>query len=274
MNYYQHLKQAGGVMRAEKLKELGVSRYKQAQLIAEQRLIRPHRGWLALPHADPQLIFAAQHRVVLTCMTLVQRLKLWSTHRTGYHVAARSASAHHGRVGAVTHWKVPLVRREPFALVDSLENALNYVAHCQPYEEAFAVWESALRRELVSRETLLQLPLHGAALQLANECSVFSDSGLESFVLRRLRALRLKVIPQAWILGHHVDFLVEDWLVLQIDGAQHEGAQRDSDNAHDSVLKLAGYVVIRLSYRMVMHRWATAQGLIMQHLAQGRHLPR
>lgn len=132
------------------------------------------------------------------------------------------------------------------------------------------MWESALRKGLVTREALARLPLGTQARELLDECTAISHSGLESCVIRRLKSLRLRVISQAWLAGHRVDFLVECWLVLQIDGSQHEGVQRDACNEHDALLESMGYVVQRVSYRRVMNDWAEAQGLIMVRLSQGR----
>lgn len=268
--YYRTLKTAGGIMRTRDLTERGLSRHYQRKLLSQGKLIQPRRGWIALPSIDRDLMFAVQHGVLLSCMTVAHRLGLWTTKKPGLHVAARSRNACHGKLGGATHWAAPVIRREPFALIDSIENSLVYVAGCQPREEAQAVWESALRKGLVARATLAGLHLGTTARALLDDCSEFSDSGLESFVSRRLRALRLKVTPQAWLYGHHVDFLVEGWLVVQLDGGHHEGEQRDSDNKHDALLKLQGYDVIRLSYRQVLHSWADSQHQIMLRLSQGR----
>ncbi|MFT4158182.1 MAG: DUF559 domain-containing protein [Microbacterium sp.] len=61
-------------------------------------------------------------------------------------------------------------------------------------------------------------------------------------------------------------------LVVQIDGAHHVGAQRDSDNAHDALLRLHGYHVIRISYHQLMERWPEVQSLILAAVAQRLHL--
>ena len=90
----------------------------------------------------------------------------------------------------------------------------------------------------------------------------------------RLLWLRLPIIPQAWIAGRRVDFLVGDRLVLQIDGGHHVGAQREQDIEHDAQLMLMGYHVIRVGYTQVIDRWHTVQDLITRAVAQGLHLAR
>lgn len=112
-------------------------------------------------------------------------------------------------------------------------------------------------------------PRQGALLEAAQP---YSDSGLETFVIPRLRWLRLRIVPQAWIRGHRVDFLIGERLVLQIDGATHIGAQRVQDNRHDAELLLMGYHVIRVGYGQVVDDWPGVQALIMRAVAQGLHL--
>ncbi|MGW9631695.1 endonuclease domain-containing protein [Agromyces sp. NPDC055520] len=99
----------------------------------------------------------------------------------------------------------------------------------------------------------------------------FADSGLESFVLTRLRWLDVRIVPQAWLEGHRVDFLIGDRLVLQIDGGHHVDAQRIADNEHDAELMLRGFHVIRVGYRQVVDDWPAVQMLIMRAVGQGLH---
>ena len=270
MDYLQLLRAEGGVSRSSRLIELGFSRYHQARLLRLGVIVRPAEGWVALPGLDEELLFATQHGVLITCMTLTKRLGLWNTRDCGLHTAVRSVGGDSHRSGDVTHWGRPVVRRKPYEVLDPIENALAYIADCQPREEAFAVWESALRKNLVTKSSMERLRLRPAARQILAECTPYSDSGLESMVAHRLRSLWLNVKQQIWMYGHRVDLLVEGWLVIQIDGGHHVGRQRDEDNMHDAVLDANGFVVIRLSYHQVIDDWPAAQHLIMTRLSQGR----
>jgi very-short-patch-repair endonuclease len=100
---------------------------------------------------------------------------------------------------------------------------------------------------------------------------MFSDSGLETIFLTRLRWMRIRILFQTWIAGHRVDFLLGERLVVQIDGGHHVGAQRTSDIAHDAALTLLGYHVIRLGYEQIVSDWPAVQDLIMRAVAQGLH---
>lgn len=264
----------GGVVRTTRAVDAGHSRHVIAAADRVGEVTRIRRGWVALPTADPLLVAAGRAGVVLTCVTRAERLGLWvpnGEHAGAPHVAA---PAHAGRVtsrGAVVHWHAPVVPRHPDDLEDPIENTLIAVSRCQPYEEALAVWESALRLGQVSREAMTRLPLPPQARRICREAGLFADSGLETFLPARLRWLRLPLLPQAWILGRPVDLLIGDRLVVQADGGHHVGAQRRSDVEHDARLLLHGYHVIRVTYAQVVGDWLTVQELIARAVAQGLH---
>lgn len=164
--------------------------------------------------------------------------------------------------------------RKPEALVDPIENVLGLVAACVPFEDALAVWDSALNKRLVELHALQKYAWRGAARQVLAAATPYSDSGLETIVPQRLRFLGVRITRQVWISGHRVDFLIGARLVLQIDGGHHVGAQRTSDIRHDAQLLLLGYHVIRVGYTQVIDDWAAVQDTIMRAVAQGLHLAR
>lgn len=136
------------------------------------------------------------------------------------------------------------------------------------------IWESALNRGLTDYSAMRGLQLGARARQLLEQCTPFSDSGLETKVKHRLRWLGIPIREQSWVLGRRVDLLIGSRLVVQIDGAHHTGPQRDADIAHDAQLALRGYRVIRVSYHQVMREWEFVQQLIVGAIARGEHLAR
>lgn len=233
---------------------------------------RIRRGWVALPDADPLLVGAATRGVVLSCITAAARHGLWVPDASPLHVAARpNASRLAVPEGVVVHWAQPLVARYPDAVIDGIVNTLSLVAACQPEETALVMWESALNRGVVDREQLQQFDLSPAARVLLDHARPYSDSGLETIFVFRLRWLKVAMVPQAWVLGHRVDVLIGERLVIQLDGATHTGAQRTRDIEHDAKLMLRGYHVLRFSYDQVMDRWPEVQAVVMEAVAQGRH---
>lgn len=269
------LRTTGGIARISRLIELGCTRRELADHLASGRYLRPQRGWIALHGTDSDLLFAAQHHVVLSCVTQAKRMGLWVTDpHPVHHVAVPQRNAKIRGPSPVVHWHRPLVPRRRFVLEDPKENVLALVAQCQPREEALVIWESALNRGLTDYSAMTALPLNGRARSILEACTPFSDSGLETKVKHRLRWLGVPISEQSWVHGRRVDLLIGSRLVVQIDGAHHTGAQRDADIAHDAQLALRGYRVIRVSYFQVMREWETVQQLIVGAIARGEHLAR
>jgi very-short-patch-repair endonuclease len=265
----------GGVVRQATLLREGHSDRSVAKAVAERRLVRIRRSWIAAPDADPYLIAAARGGVLLSCVTQARRLGLWvEAPEDAGHVAVHPRA---GRLdvkeGTRVHRAQPLVPRPPHTLEDPIENVLALVAACQPFEAALTIWESALNKGLTNAPTMSLLPLRGPAAEVLGAATPYSDSGLETYVVPRMRWLGVRIIPQVWIAGHRVDFLFGERLVLQIDGGHHVGPQRELDNRHDATLMLMGYHVIRVGYRQVMDDWPSVQHAIMVAVAQGLHRP-
>ncbi|MDX2375503.1 endonuclease domain-containing protein [Microbacterium sp. LRZ72] len=261
----------GGVARSARLIEAGTPKWAITDAVALGLLVRLRRVWVATPDADRELVAAARAGVVLSCVTAAKRRGLWVLDAEHLHVAVHAHSGAVHASGATVHWKAPIVPRPPGILEDALENVLVLVAGCQPREAALAVWESALRQQLVDPLSLERMPLPAAARELLASASPWSDSGVETFVVPRLRWMRLPLRRQVWLAGHRVDLLIGDRLVLQIDGGHHVGAQRERDIAHDAELRLRGYHVIRIGYWQVIERWHEVQDVLMRAVAQGLH---
>ncbi|MFF2495277.1 hypothetical protein [Agromyces sp. NPDC058064] len=176
----RRLHRSDGVARVTSLQAAGHSRHQVRRALADGRLVRLRRDWVALPGADHELTAAAAAGVVLTCVSQARRLGLWTMTDPGLHVATGG----HGAVppiAARVHWAKPIVPRHPDALTDPVENVLALVAACRPFEEALVVWESALRKGLAARDALARLPLGPAARRLLEVASTTADSGLETF---------------------------------------------------------------------------------------------
>lgn len=266
------LQRRGGVARVESLRRAGVSANALRRARERGLLFSVCRGWVALAGADAMLVAAARRGVVLSCVTLAARKDLWVLGTSEPHVAAPPNSGHARINRGVIHWNRPTFPRDPDSCEDSLENALILVARCQPYEAALAVWDSALKKGMLDLEVMRRTPLPPAARRLVEDAQPFADAGTETIFLARLRWLDVPILPQAWLLGHRVDCLIGDRLVIQIDGGHHVGAQRTSDIGHDALLKLHGYHVIRVSYEQIFERWPELQAMVMAALAQRLHL--
>lgn len=262
----------GGVVRSARLTDAGIGRRAVEAAVRAGLLLRPRRGWVALPGARPLLVSAARFGVVITCRTQARVLGLWVHDPEGLpHVAVSENRTGHVGAKARIHWGRPLIPRHPDILEDPIENVLANIAECEPFEYALATWESALNKGLVDLASLARLPLRSAARRLLDEATPFADAGLETYLRPRLRWLRIPLWIQTWIHGHRVDALLGERLVLQIDGKHHVGAQRSEDIRHDAELLALGYHVIRISYQQMMYEWPAVQDRIMRAIAQGLH---
>lgn len=266
------LRSRGGIASVASLRDAGLSAYRLRLAKASGAVETVRAGWVATPDADPMKVRAVRGGVVLTCVTVLARTGVWVRDPSRVHVAASPHAGHIDAGSALVHWNRPVVPRDPAACEDGLVNAVVIAASCLPPEDAVAVWESAMNKQLVTASELSRLPLPAAATAILEEARPFSDSGLETFFPRRLRWMRLPMLQQAWILGKPVDLLIGERLVVQIDGGHHVGAQRSRDIEHDALLKLNGYHVIRVGYDQVVNRWPEVQAMIMAAVAQGLHL--
>lgn len=266
------LQMLGSIAPIRALQDAGVSEHALRAAKARGQIRTVRRGWVALPGADPALVAVARAGVVLSCASLAARKGLWVRGKTGLHVAAPPRSGHVHAGSAVVHWNTPLLPRDPNSCEDRLENALVIASMCLAPEDALILWESALNQGMVSKAELLRMGLPRRVRRLLERAQPFSDSGLESIVVYRLRWLNVPMLQQTWILGHRVDLLIGARLVVQIDGRHHVGEQRAADIAHDALLTLNGYHVIRVGYQQIMDEWPHVQATIMAAIAQGLHL--
>lgn len=273
MDPVEELRTRGGVGRVRDLRAAGASQHVLRRLKETGAITTIRQGWVALPDADPQLRGAVARGVVLSCVTAAKRHGLWVPEKSPLHVAA---PPHAARIQTppkvVVHWSKPIVPRPPGASVDELVNTLALVAQCQPFETALVIWESAMNKRMVDGACLRAFDLPPAARELLERARPFADSGLETIFVSRLRWMKVRLLPQAWVVDRQVDLLIGERLVIQIDGATHTGAQRTSDIAHDAELVLRGYHPLRFSYEQVMDRWHEVQAVIMEAVAQGKHL--
>jgi very-short-patch-repair endonuclease len=139
------------------------------------------------------------------------------------------------------------------------------------------VWESALHKRLIRPDQLTSTAWRGPrANELARVAGILSDSGLETLFAHRLRRIGVQMRQQVWIGDRPVDGLIGARLVVQIDGFEHHKKveQRRADIAHDRMLRLAGYTVLRYDYHQVTAEWPRVEAEILAAIAQRLHLSR
>lgn len=232
--------------------------------------------WISLPDAPSDLQTAAEAAGTLTCISLARRRGWWVPPDAGNDLHVRLAP--HATSPAVpvhAHWGEPLAPARPRSLEASVADALADAARCFPLDHAVAIWESAVRAEHISLESLRAIRWHST---VARRCSerVRSDTGssLETIFHVRLSAWGVRLRFQVTLAGHDVDFLIGTHLIVQVDGWNFHStsADRTRDIAHDAELRLRGYTVLRFSYRQVMYGWEQVERVIADAISRGLHL--
>jgi very-short-patch-repair endonuclease len=284
------LHKRGGIAHTSEAKAHGFSERAIAAAVAAG-VQRVRRSWLVQGDADPDLVFAVTAGGRLTCVSEAKRRKLWVPLHSGLHVAVKPTASRlfpvlDAEAGAtvaetvrddVVHWShgpMPVAR---FAVADAIVNVLFHIARCLPREDAVTVWESALRKGLVSLEELRRVKWGSSrAAEVLAAASVLSDSGLETLFRVRMKACGVAVRQQVWIDGHPVDGLIGERLVVQIDGFAHhsDAAARRRDIAADARLTLRGYTVLRFDWKQILFDWLFVEQTMLMAVAQRLHLAR
>ena len=257
--------------------------FTMAQLTAEVRagrLVRPRRGFYAVPDAPLELVRAVRVGGSATGPTALPLLGVWTApdHRLHVRLPPHQGRRHHpDRPGeelpegaaVCLHWSSRF-SEEPtplsFAASVPLQTALEHALECSDPEYAVAAFDSALhlglllpsafdrmRRDLPPRSRRVLAAVDGRA-----------ESGTESICRHRLRAGGLQVQPQFRVEGvGDVDLLVEGRLLIEVDGREfHTGDRFERDRRRDAVLAARGYRVLRFSYRQVLYEWPMVERAI------------
>ncbi|MFT4219938.1 MAG: DUF559 domain-containing protein [Microbacterium sp.] len=241
---------------------------------------RVRRHWLATAGADAELLAAAEAGGRVACVSLARRRRWWMPDDIdARRHFALLPHARPGLIGAgdVVHWTKPVAPGPVESLEESIEDALAHIALCASPESARVLWESAIRVENLSVDALRRVCwTTRAARELAEAVTGLCDSGLESTFLVRLGPWGQPIRQQVILAGRPVDFLIGEFLVVQIDGYAHHSsaAQRGRDVRHDAELRLRGYTVLRFTYAHVLHDWPSVERTIARAVAAGLHLRR
>ena len=272
----QELRACGGAARVVSLLAAGATRGQLKGAVRRNALVVVRNGWLALPDAPPEIVRCVAAGGRVGCVSAAAHRGLWTPRDAGLHIAL---PRHAGRIELplpefVRHWSSAPWRANPSA-IENIFDVVRQVAGCCEPEFAVAVIDSALNRGLIRMADvegiLAGLPAPISAL--AHLVDGASESGLESLCRVRLAGLGLPVRTQVPIddVGR-VDLLVGDRLIIELDGRAWHEKSFERDRARDLALTLRGYLVLRLTYRMVESEWPLVQLCVLAIVARGEHL--
>ena len=234
---------------------------------------RPRRGWVATPDTDPDLRAAVAAGGRLGCASAAAMRGLWMRTPPGLHLSIPRHSGHAWPPeDAVVHWRGSNWSAQ-WSAVDPIEQVVADLPSCLPGEDALATIESAVKARLITAHDARRALATTHRSDLAAELAGDSGSGIETLARIRLRRAGIPVRTQAQIGSMHVDLLVGERLVVECDGHgfHDDAAAQRRDHARDLRLIAAGYVVVRLDDRQVVHDWALSFAVIRSLVARGEH---
>ncbi|MHA7277222.1 endonuclease domain-containing protein [Arthrobacter sp. Hz1] len=254
MDAINTLRSLGSVARTREIVGRGVSRRQIERHVAVGEMIRPRAGVIALPDARPDYVTAVLNDGRLTCLSAATAYNLWLL-----RPAARlHLSCSHGRGTGFTNHRqrtVPVHPREPLlGVVDVLVHALR----CLPPLEAAVMVECSLRRGDTIRSFLLdRLPgdRNSRARATLAKVSCAAESPLEVVARFLFVEAGFHVETQVPLAGvGRVDFLLEGFLVIEVDGAAYHSDRRAlrRDLHRNNSTIVGGYLVLRYIYEDVM----------------------
>lgn len=264
------------VMTREMVRRAGISDYRIRQCIERGAALALTRDVIAVRGAPVEMVRAARLGARVACVSAARLMGLWVVDDGCLHVTVRTnhsgPRSDAGHPPLRLHWQSrPVDSSGALVAMESVRDVLVHVAHCQPTDLAVAVFDSALRKELITRSELERLAsrVRGSRVARVVElCSLNADSGLESIARVRLLWRGITCREQVVVDGHPVDLMIGNRLIIQLDGKQHlkDPVQLARDRAQDRRLRRMGYVVLRFGYAEVMHRWDRTFAEIVSYL--------
>ncbi|HCJ49386.1 MAG TPA: hypothetical protein DHW40_08670 [Microbacterium sp.] len=232
------------------LRRAGLTRHGVAAAVRSGGLLRLRQGRYATADTHPELLAAGRLGGTLGCVSLLATLGIFVHTSSAPHLHFERGTTRLPRRDArvTAHWRTARTPRH--ALAADLVEALAQAIRCQPPRHALATLESAWHQGFVdehSVDSVFEL-LPRRFRPLRDLLDPRSESGTETLVRLMLRSLGCDIDVQVRIAGvGRVDFVVDGWLIIECDSAQHHSgwdAQR-RDRRRDLAAAALGYTTVR-----------------------------
>jgi len=285
----------GSLAPVHRLVDLGHSRTGIQRAVALGALLRPCRGWVATAAASQLAVTAVVRGGKLTSATALASLGVWDGMSEFVHVNVPphrrptgtpaltpieqfQAPKYPRRLGIKTSWSIeraPDEEERPWRT--SALDALLQAARDLSSEQFIACVDSTLHLRLISLVGLAQLRslLPRSKRPLLALTDAGAGSGLETLTRLRLSRVVRKLETQFALPGigrsgneGAVDFLLDGWLVIEIDGEQWH--DRNRDHRRDALLVQMGYRTLHFTFDQVINHWPEVEATILECL---RHPP-
>ncbi|MBT2594632.1 endonuclease domain-containing protein [Arthrobacter sp. ISL-72] len=249
------LRSRAGAARASALCGAGFTRASLTKAVAGGRVVRIRRGVYSLPREAGVFGIALRHNALLTCLSAAPIYRLWTLNDAGAvhlspgHKATPSGALTHGRCLHAPH---------PWLPVAGPADVLIHALRCLPALESLVMVQCAAQRGDITVEFLRRkLPGNRNARVRAILDSVIprADSLLEVLANYHFRRAGLHVRRHVELPGvGEVDFLIEEFLVVETDGRSHaEPRQVKKDRKRNNATVIGGRLGLRYGYDDVVH---------------------
>jgi len=267
MDVVKALRAHGGVARTAALLAAGCTSRQVAIRVRAGEVHRLRRGIFALAGADPTLVRAIDLGGVVTCASALAHHGVALLSRPDQpHVAVEQGftSAARNIAGVRLHYVRPgsLTGAEQW---HDVVTGLDEAGRCLTQRAHLVAIDHALHNGLVRPDQIAAFTRSPMARRdwLLAHADARAESPPESLMRLALMDAGLAVHPQRFISGvGRVDFVVEDSLVVEVDGQQHHDDPRafQRDRSRDRQLVREGYAVLRFTYADICGRDSTALG--------------
>jgi len=279
------IRQVGGAANYGYLAASGVPRAVVQRAVRSGEIRRVRNGWFAVPEAPTDVVRAVRVGGTLTGASVARLHGLWLLPDRMLHVRVPSTASRlrdpgdrTRRLAAEAHRVCVHYSRAPGTgrARDMLVRALTEMFLCDPGDAAIVAVDSALNLRELNPGGLAELRanLSPAQQQRLAFVNAGSDSGLETLLRLFCVRQRMRVRTQVRIRGvGRVDLLVGDRLVLELDGEGfHTGIEFENDRRRDFELVQLGYLVVRISYKMLLHDRERVEAGILALVRRDEHL--
>jgi very-short-patch-repair endonuclease len=272
MDPLEALHECGGAARFECLRPK-TSRRALRSAVAVGDVVRAARGVYATRDAHPDLVAAVALGGVRSCHTAAAALGLDLVDPPSRpHVTSPP--------GSRGTWPGTVVHRRKVRDLDGCTDPLTTVLdclRCLPRRFALVPLDHALRRGLVTvtelQEAAARMNRNDPRRELVAMADPECGSALESVA-------RVDLLDEGYHLrsqqvlepAGRTDFVVDDWLVVEVDGFTFHSARerRDDDLRRDAELRRRGFVVLRFSWSQVVRQREWWLGVVRDVHTAGR----
>ena len=266
------LRHVGGVAPVRTLRQRGVSRRAMDHAISTGQVLKVRRGILAIPGAPSDFVSAVSHNGRLSCVSAASHFGLWCLDSP----EMLHLSCPDGGSGTHVNHRPLSVPPHPYLPLVGLGDALLHVLRCLPLHEAVVMVESAFRRGDMALSFLfdrLDGDRNGKAREALRRVTGCAESPIEVVARLLFVAAGFHVETQVSIEGvGRVDFLLDGFLVVEIDGAAFHSDRKAlrRDHRRNNATLLNGYLILRYGYEDVMFEQEAMLDQIRLALRRGR----